>query len=104
MNQVSVRVVTERTELKFDSLGFLVHGSVRDFLRYLPLPSSKLSLLLDKVCAVFYPVWDSKMINIKSFGHKPSIVLTQVVHKSSWAQLKRHSTPPKEINTRKKHI
>ena len=67
MNQVSVRVVTERTELKFDSLGFLVHGSVRDFLRYLPLPSSKLSLLLDKVCAVFYPVWDSKMINIKLF-------------------------------------
>ena len=56
MNQVSVRVVTERTELKFDSLSFLVRGSVRDFLRYLSLPSSKLSLLMDKVCAAFYPV------------------------------------------------
>ena len=45
MNQVSGCY----TEVEFDSLSFLVHGSVRDFLRYLAPPSGKLSLLLDKV-------------------------------------------------------
>ena len=51
----SQRCYTERTELEFDSLSFLVHGSVRDILRYLSPHSSKLSLLLDKVCTVFLP-------------------------------------------------
>ena len=36
------------------SISFLVHGSVRDFLRYLSPPSSKLSLLPEKVCTEFY--------------------------------------------------
>ena len=88
---------------KFDSLNFLVHGSVRDFLRYLSLTSSKLSLLLEKVGTVSYPVWDSKMINIELFWHKPSVVLTQVVHKSSWAKLKPIIPHPKRKWTHEKN-
>ena len=55
MNQVSVRVGICQLGSEFDALSFLVHESVRDFLRYLWPPSSNLSLLLDKVCTVFLP-------------------------------------------------
>ena len=49
----------DRDPVRSVSISFLVHESVRDFLRYLSPPSSKLSLLADKVCTEFYPVWNT---------------------------------------------
>ena len=82
MNQVSVVIQIERIEREFDSLRFLVHESVRDLDIYQPPPVS-CHFSWTKFVLFFCPVWDCKIINIDLFCHKPLVVLTQVVHKSS---------------------